>query len=102
MAWGVVPCLRAVAFLDAVGYLSFCSLLITSMQSGHSPMFSDWKKAFSTRDLLLTGYFLVVIPFSVNPGNGCVEKSSRSAFSVIDQYGLCPLIFLSFQGCEVL
>lgn len=74
MASGVV-CLWAAAFLDVVGYLSFCSLLITSMQSGHSPMFSDWEKAFSTRDLLHTGYFLFFVPFSVNIRDGHVVKS---------------------------
>ncbi len=40
------------------GYLSYCCLSIISNQSVHSPLTSDINKAFSSTQLLLTGYFL--------------------------------------------
>ncbi len=53
------------------GYLSYCCLSIISNQSVHSPLTSDIIKAFSSTQLLLTGYFgyygLFFGPFSVNP-----------------------------------
>ncbi len=53
------------------GYLSYCYLSIISNQSAHSPLTSDINKAFSSTQLLLTGYFLFVGPFSLNPRVGC-------------------------------
>ncbi len=53
------------------GYLSYCCLSIISNQSAHSPLTSDINKAFSSTQLPLTGYFLFVGPFSVNPGDCC-------------------------------
>ncbi len=52
------------------GYLSYCCLSIISNQSAHSPLTSDIK-AFSSKQLPLTGYFLFFGPFSVNPRDGC-------------------------------
>ncbi len=57
------------------GYLSYCCLSIISNQSVHSPLTSDINKAFSSTQLLLTGYFLFFGPFSVNTRDGCVWKS---------------------------
>ncbi len=57
------------------GYLSYCCLSIISNQSAHSPLTSDINKAFSSTQLLLTGYFLFFRPFSVNPRDGCAWKS---------------------------
>ncbi len=57
------------------GYLSYCCLSIISNQCAHSPLTSDINKAFSSTQLLLTGYFLFFRPFSVNPRDGCVWKS---------------------------
>ncbi len=57
------------------GYLSYCCLSIISNQSVHSPLTSDINKAFSSTQLPLTGYFLFLRPFSVNPRDGCVWKS---------------------------
>ncbi len=57
------------------GYLSYCYLSIISNQSVHSPLTSDINKAFSSTQLLLTGYFLFFRPVSVNPRDGCVWKS---------------------------
>ncbi len=56
-------------------YLSYCCLSIISNQSVHSPLTSDINKAFSSTQLLLTGYFLFFEPFSVNTRDGCVWKS---------------------------
>ncbi len=56
-------------------YLSYCCLSIISNQSAHSPLTSDINKAFSSTQLLLTGYFLYFGPFSVNPRDGCAWKS---------------------------
>ncbi len=56
------------------GYLSYCCLSIISKQSAHSPLISDIK-AFSSTQLPLTGYFLFISPFSVNPRDGCAWKS---------------------------
>ncbi len=53
------------------GYLYFCCLSIISNQTAHSPVTSDINKAFSSTQLLLTGYFLFFGPFSVNPRDGC-------------------------------
>ncbi len=53
------------------GYLSYYCLSIISNQSAHSPLISDINKAFSSTQLLLTGYFLFFRPFSVNPRDGC-------------------------------
>ncbi len=39
-------------------YLSYCCLSITSNQSANSNLNSDINKAFSSKELLLTGYFL--------------------------------------------
>ncbi len=39
------------------GYLSYCCLSIISNQSVHSPLNSDINKAFSSTQLLFTGYF---------------------------------------------
>ncbi len=50
------------------GYLSYCCLSIISNQSA---LTSDMNKAFSSTQLLLTGYFLFFGPFSVNPSDGC-------------------------------
>ncbi len=52
-------------------YLSYCCLSIISNQSNHSPLTSDINKAFSSTQLLLTGYFLFFGSFSVNPRDGC-------------------------------
>ncbi len=57
------------------GYLCYCCLSIISNQSVHSPLTSDINKAFSSTQLVLTGYFLFFRPFSVNPRDGCVWKS---------------------------
>ncbi len=57
------------------GYLSYCCLSIISNQSVHSPLTSDINKAFSSTQLPLTGYFLLLGSFSVNPRDGCVWKS---------------------------
>ncbi len=46
------------------GYLSYCCLSIISNQSVHSPLTSDFNKAFSSTQLQLTGYFLF---FGPNP-----------------------------------
>ncbi len=51
-------------------YLSYLSII--SNQSAHSPLTSDINKAFSSTQLLLTGYFLFFGPFSVNPRDVCV------------------------------
>ncbi len=59
------------------GYLSYCCLSIFSIQSVHSPLSSYINKAFSSTQLLLTGYFLFFGPFSVNPRDGCVWKSQK-------------------------
>ncbi len=56
-------------------YLSYCCLSIISNQSAHSPLTSDINKAFSSTQLLFTGYFLFFRPFSVNPRDGCAWKS---------------------------
>ncbi len=40
------------------GYLSNCCLSVISNQSARSPPTSDINKAFSSSQLLLTGYFL--------------------------------------------
>ncbi len=56
-------------------YLSYCCLSIISNQSVHSPLTSDINKAFSSTQLPLTGYFLFLVPFSVNPRDGCAWKS---------------------------
>ncbi len=56
-------------------YLSYCCLSIISNQSAHSSLTSDINKAFSSTQLLLTGYFLFFGPFSVNPRDGCAWKS---------------------------
>ncbi len=56
-------------------YLSYCCLSIISNQSAHSPLSSDINKAFSSTQLLLTGYFQFFGPFSVNPRDGCAWKS---------------------------
>ncbi len=53
------------------GYFSYCRLSIISNQSVHSPLTSDIKKAFSSTQLPLTGYFIFFGPFSVNPRDGC-------------------------------
>ncbi len=54
------------------GYLSYCCLSITSIQSAHSPLTSDINKVFSSTQLPLAGYFLFFRPFSLNPRDGCV------------------------------
>ncbi len=59
------------------GYLSNCCLSIISNQSAHSPLTSDINKAFSSTQLLLTGYFLFFGPFSVNPRDGCAWQSLK-------------------------
>ncbi len=46
-------------------------LSIISNQSAHSPLTSDINKAFLSKQLPLTGYFLFFGPFSVNPRDGC-------------------------------
>ncbi len=56
-------------------YLSYYCLSIISNQSAHSPLTSDINKAFSSPQLLLTGYFLFFRPLSVNPRDGCAWKS---------------------------
>ncbi len=53
-------------------YLSYSCLSIISNQSVHSPLTSDINKAFSSTQLPLTGYFVFLGPFSVNPRDGCV------------------------------
>ncbi len=71
------------AFRDAIlntlvvtsGYLSYCCLSIISNQSAHSPLTSDINKAFSSTQLPLTGYFLFLGPFSINPRDDCAWKS---------------------------
>ncbi len=55
----------------ASGSLSYCCLSINSNQSTHSPLTSDFNKAFSSTQLPLTGYFIFFGPFSVNPKDGC-------------------------------
>ncbi len=61
------------------GYLSYCCLSIVSNQSVHSPLTSDFNKAFSSTQLSLTGYFLFFRPFSVNLEMVVRENPSRSA-----------------------
>ncbi len=71
--------LMCCAFRDVVlhtlvvtsGYLSYCCLSIISNLSAHSPLTSDINKAFSSTQLLFTGYFLFFGPFSVNPRDVC-------------------------------
>ncbi len=53
------------------GYLSYCCLFIISNQSVHSSLTSDINKGFSSSQLSLTGYFLFLGPFSVNPRDCC-------------------------------
>ncbi len=53
-------------------YLSYCCLSIISNQSAHSP---DINQASLSTRLLLTGYFLFFVPFSVNRRDGCAWKS---------------------------
>ncbi len=53
------------------GYLSYCRLSIISNLSAHFPLTFDINEAFSSTQVLLTGYFLFFGPFSVNPRNGC-------------------------------
>ncbi len=43
------------------GYLSYCCLSIISNQSAHSPLTSDFNKAFSSTQLPLTGYFQTIL-----------------------------------------
>ncbi len=62
-------------------YLSYRCLSIISNQSAHSPLTSDINKAFSSTQLLLTGYFLFFEPFSVNPRDGCAWKSHLNPLS---------------------
>ncbi len=57
------------------GYLSYCSVIFN--QSAHSPLTSDINKAFSSTQLLLTGYVLFFRLFSVNPRDGCAWKSQQ-------------------------
>ncbi len=54
------------------GYFSYCCHSIISNQSDHSHLTSDINKAFSSTQLLLTGYFLFFGLFSVNLRDGCV------------------------------
>ena len=56
------------------GYLSYCCLSLSAKQSDHSPLTSAINKAFSPRELLVTGYFNFFKPFSANPRDGCVLK----------------------------
>jgi len=56
------------------GEWSYCCLPISSKQSDHSLLNSGINKAFSPRELLLTGYFLFFGPFSVNLRDGCVDQ----------------------------
>ncbi len=51
-------------------YFSYCYLSIIYNQSAHSPLTSNINKAFSSTQLPLTGYFLFVGPFFVNPRDG--------------------------------
>ncbi len=57
------------------GYFSYCGVSIISNQSAHSPLTSDIKKALSSTQLPLTGYFIFFGPFSVNPRDGRALKS---------------------------
>ncbi len=57
------------------GYFSYRCLSIISNQSAHSPLSSDINKAFSSKQLPLTGHFLFFGPFSINPRDGCAWKS---------------------------
>src|SRR4029434_274172 len=73
------------AFRDALlhtlvvtsGYLSYCCLSIILNQSGYSPLTSGINKAFSPREVPLTGYFLG--PFSVTLEMMLCENPSISA-----------------------
>ncbi len=56
------------------GYLSYCCLSIISNHSVYSPLTSDINKAFSSTQLLLSGYFFYSIlckPYR----DGCVRES---------------------------
>ncbi len=53
------------------GYLSYCCLYIISNHSAHSPLTSDFNKAFSSTQLPDTGDFLFFWLFSVNHRDGC-------------------------------
>ncbi len=56
-------------------YLSYCCLSLISNQSAHSPLTSDINKAFSSKQLPLTEYFIFFGSFSANPRDGCAWKS---------------------------
>ncbi len=73
------------------GYLSYCFLSIISNQSAHSPLTSDINKAFSSTQLLLTGYFRFFGPFSVNLEMVVCENPSRSAvYEILRPVRLAP------------
>lgn len=57
------------------GYFSYCFFPISLNTSGSFPLTSGINKAFVPRELLLTGYFIVLGPVSVNPRDDCVENS---------------------------
>ncbi len=57
------------------GYLSYCCLSIIADQSAHSPLTSRINKAFSSTQLLLTGYFLFFRPGVPNKEAGeCIKR----------------------------
>ncbi len=73
------------------GYLSYCCLSIISNQSAHSPLASDINKAFSSTQLLLTGYFHFFGPFSVTLEMVVCGNPSRSAvFEILRPARLRP------------
>ena len=57
-----------------------CLSIIFPGQSGHPPLTSDITETFSPRHLLLTGYFLIFGPFSVNPRDGWVWNTQTSPY----------------------
>lgn len=53
-------------FCISLSSLSHCCLPISLKQSDYSPLTSDITETFSPRELLLRGYFILFIQFSVN------------------------------------
>ena len=56
------------------GYLPYCHLPVSFVQSGPSPL-TSLINAFLPRELLITGSFLFFAPFSANSRDCCVGKS---------------------------
>lgn len=66
--------LTCCAFRGDPLHAKFC---VSLKQSGHSALIYGISKTFTSREELLTGYFLHFTPYSVNPKDGCAQNLSR-------------------------